>query len=126
MSGPAGERDLLQIAYLSEAAGEMSADERQALADGARAASARSGLTGVLLRHGAHYYGVVEGPRRRVLRRIEEVIVAQGGRGVRILREEEIAERRFATWSYAEVPAGAHEARAPSSFLWRYCGLQAE
>jgi hypothetical protein len=122
-SGTPEAPDLVQIVYVSVAAAEMSGEELEALAARARERSARARLTGLLLRHGRHYYAVIEGPRRRVFQRIEEIIAEQGQRGLRILREEPIAVRRFANWSYGSVPATGREI-APSEFLWRYCGLR--
>lgn len=116
----------MQVVYVSDAAAEMTARELEALAERSRDRSARGHLTGVLLRHGPHFYGVIEGPQRRVFQRIEEIIAEQGQRGLRILREEAVAERRFANWSYADVPATGREGAMPSEFLWRYCGLRVE
>ena len=121
---PREERDLVQVVYVSNAAGAMSAEERDALAEQARARSAAGRLTGLLLRHGEHYYAVIEGPRRRVFERIEEIIGAQGQRGLRILREEAIRARRFATWSDGDIPAT--DGSAPSAFPWRFCDLRPE
>lgn len=119
-----GDGDLVQLVYVSDAAAEMSPAELDRLAENARDRSACGRITGLLLRHGRHYYAVIEGPRRRVFQRIEEIIAEQGHRGLRILREETIAARRFANWSYGVVPAGARDELAPSDFLWRYCGLR--
>jgi hypothetical protein len=124
-SAQAREKDLVRVVYVSEAAAEMSAEARTALAERSRERSARARLTGLLLRHGRHYYAVIEGPRRRVLQCVEEIIVEQGQRGLRILREEAIPERRFVNWRYGDVPVGSRE-QAPSDFLWRFCGVRAE
>lgn len=124
--GACEERDLVQLVYISDAAAEMSADQLEVLAERSRECSARGRLTGVLLRHGRHFYAVIEGPKRRVFQRIEEIIAEQGQRGLRILREEPITVRRFANWSYGDVPASGREGSMPSEFLWRYCGLQVE
>ena len=117
--------DLVQIVYVSDAAAAMSAEQLDALAGRARERSARARLTGLLLRHGRHFYAVIEGPRRRVFQRIEEIIAEQGQRGLLILREEPIAVRRFTNWSYGSVPTTERES-APSEFLWRYCGLRVD
>ena len=105
---------------MSSAAGAMSAAERAALAAQARARSASARLTGLLLHHGEHYYAVIEGPRRRVLQRIEEIIAEQGQRGLRILREEAIRARRFANWSDGVIPRRRAPLRPTSS-----CGASA-
>ena len=120
------ERDLVQVVYVSDAAAGMSAAALEALAERARDRNACARLTGVLLRHGRHFYAVIEGPQRRVFQRIEEIIEEQGQRRLRVLREEPIAARRFADWSYGVVPASGREGGMPSDFLWRYCGLRME
>ena len=120
------ERDLVQLVYVSDAAAEMTTAELDRLAESAQDRSAGGRLTGLLLHHGRHYYAVIEGPRRRVFERIEEIIAEQGNRGVRILREESIATRRFTTWSYGVVPTGGRDGGGPSEFLWRYCGLRSD
>lgn len=120
------ERDLVQIVYVSSAAAAMSADELDLLAERSRDRSASARLTGLLLRHGEHFYAVIEGPRRGVFKRIEEIIAEQGQRGLQILREEGIRARRFANWSYGVIPVTGREGSAPSEFLWRFCGLRTE
>jgi hypothetical protein len=120
------ERDLVQIVYVSRAAAAMSAEELEMLAEHSRARSIGGRLTGLLLHHGEHFYAVIEGPRRRVFQRIEEIIAEQGQRGLQILREETIRARRFANWSYGVIPVTGRESGAPSEFLWRFCGLRLE
>lgn len=120
------ERDLVQVVYVSSAAAAMSAEELEALAERSRDRSASARLTGLLLRHGEHFYAVIEGPRRRVFQRIEEIIAEQGQRGLQILREETIRARRFVNWSYGIIPVTGREGRSPSEFLWRFCGLRTE
>jgi FAD-dependent sensor of blue light len=117
------ERDLVQIVYVSSAAAAMTPAELATLAENSRDRSDASRLTGLLLQHGEHFYGILEGPRLRVFRRIEEIIAEQGHRGVRILREEPIRVRRFANWSSGVLPALSAEASGPHEFLWRFCGL---
>ena len=113
----------MQIVYVSSAAAAMTSAELETLAENSRDRSDSSRLTGLLLQHGEHFYGILEGPRLRVFRRIEEIIAEQGQRGVRILREEPIRIRRFANWSSGVLPASAPGADAPHEFLWSFCGL---
>ena len=115
------ERDLVQIVYVSAAAARMTPAECAALAETSRDRSDSSRLTGLLLQHGEHFYGIVEGPRLRVFRRIEEIIAEQGQRGVRILREESIGARRFANWSSGVLPASCPDTDGPHAFLWSFC-----
>ena len=118
------ERDLVQIVYLSSAASAMTPDELAVLAENARDRSGPSRLTGLLLQHGEHFYGILEGPRRRVFARIEEIIAEQGQRGLRILREEAIRSRRFANWTSGVLTASSKaETGPPHAFLWTFCDL---
>lgn len=120
------DRDLVQIVYVSSAASSMTTEELETLAEHSRERSVKARLTGLLLRHGEHFYAVIEGPRRGVFQRVEEIIAEQGQRGLQILREETIRVRRFANWSYGVIPVTGREGRAPSEFLWRFCGLRME
>ena len=62
------------------------------------------GLTGLLLFGGSRFYGVLEGPRRRVFGRMEAIITDPRHRALRIISEEEIAAQRFANWSFGRIP----------------------
>jgi len=104
----------------------MDAEERERFAARSRDRSASARLTGLLLQHGKHFYAVIEGPRRRVFQRVEEIIAEQGQRGLQILREESIRARRFVNWSDGVIPATGREGASPSEFLWRFCGLRIE
>jgi hypothetical protein len=117
------ERDLLRIVYVSSAAAAMTSSELARLAENSRDRSDSSRLTGLLLQHGEHFYGILEGPRLRVFRRIEEIIAEQGQRGVRVLREDPIRVRRFANWSSGVLPASGAKGDGPHEFLWSFCGL---
>lgn len=63
----------------------------------------------------------MEGPRRRVFQRIEEIIADQSQRGIRILREEPIRHRRFSNWTFGSLPGGQVDPDYPSEFLWTFC-----
>lgn len=110
--------------YVSSAAAGMGAEELEALALTARDRSVSARLTGLLVHHGPHFYAIIEGPRRRVFERVEEIIAERGQRDLRILREEAIRCRRFSNWSFGTVPAAECDAASPSEFLWRFCGLR--
>jgi len=102
----------------------MSPEELAALESMSRDRSVSARLTGLLLHHGQHCYTVIEGPRRRVFERIEEIIAEQGQRSLQILREEAIRCRRFSNWSFGIVPVAERDGASPSEFLWRFCGLR--
>jgi hypothetical protein len=90
------------------------------MATRSRDRSDASRLTGLLLHHGAYFYAILEGPRRQVFQRIEEIIAERGQSGLRILREEPIGCRRFANWSFGALPA-APGSEGPHAFLRNLC-----
>ena len=62
---------------------------------------------------------MLEGPRRRVFARMEAIIADRRHSGLRILREETIAARRFENWSFGSLPATARAADdAGEDFVW--------
>ena len=74
-------------------------------------------MTGLLIHQGDRFYGVLEGPRRRVL-------AAHGGhhqrpapRARRILREEAVAERRFENWTFGALPDPRAGGRPREDFI---------
>jgi len=66
--------------------------------------NAARGLTGLLLYGGGRFYGVLEGPRRRVFARMELIITDPRHREVQIIREEDVPGLRFANWSFGRMP----------------------
>jgi hypothetical protein len=96
--------DLVQIVYVSCAAPGLTEADLDAIAECSRVRNAAAGLTGLLLHQGTSFYGVLEGPRRRVFQRMEAVIADRRHSGLRILREEPIDSRRFANWSFGLLP----------------------
>lgn len=115
------ERDLVQIVYVSAAAAALTADQLAAMAARARDRSEAARLTGLLLHRDSYFYAIVEGPRRKVMQRMEEIIAEGGERRLRILREEPIASRRFVNWSFGQLPESESEPDGPDGFLWRFC-----
>lgn len=97
--------DLVQLVYASTAAPALSAADLDAIAAASRTRNEAIGLTGLLLHQGRSFYGVLEGPKRRVFARMERIITDPRHFRVRILREEDVAARRFANWSFGVLPA---------------------
>lgn len=104
MGADPAESDLIQLVYTSDGARGLSQDEVQVLADQLARAHARAGLTGLLLQQGDSFYGVLEGPRRRLFARIERMIADPRLSRINVLREEPIASRRFGNWSFGALP----------------------
>ncbi len=98
-------RDLLRLVYVSAAARPLGADDLEAIAKVSERNNAARGLTGLLLFGGARFYGVLEGPRRRVLSRMEAIITDPRHRDLRIIIEDDITAQRFANWSFGRIPA---------------------
>jgi hypothetical protein len=110
----------VQLVYVSCAASGLTPDDLEAIAAVSRARNAAAGLTGLLLHQGGSFYGVLEGPRTRVFQRMEAIITDRRHAGLRILREEPVAARRFASWSFGTLPVPArHDDRDRSEhFIW--------
>ena len=110
----------MQLVYVSSAAPGLTPDDLEGIAEVARARNTSTGLTGLLLHQGGSFYGVLEGPRTRVFKRMEAIITDRRHSGVRILREERIAAHRFANWSFGVLPVAAKlDIRdASEDFIW--------
>ena len=110
----------MQLVYVSSAAPGLTRDNLEAIAGSARARNAAAGLTGLLLHQGGSFYGVLEGPRTRVFQRMEAIITDRRHSGLRILREEPVAARRFANWSFGALPVSARRDDRDRSedFIW--------
>ena len=110
------EKDLVQLVYVSSAAPALGADDLDAIAARSATNNAALGITGFLMHNGAYFYGVLEGRRRHVFTRMEEIITDRRHSTLRILREEAIATRRFENWTFSSLPAagGGRAQRAKS------------
>ena len=110
----------MQLVYVSSAAPASRRPISTPSPPVARREQRALGLTGLLLHQGAHFYGVLEGPRRQVFARMEEIITDRRHSRLRILREESIATRRFDNWSFGfcrrRRQHGAR--RRPEDFIW--------
>lgn len=115
------ERDLLQLVYASKVAPGVTDDDLETIAAISQSRNEAAGLTGLLLRQGEAFYGVLEGRSRLVLARMEAIASDRRHSGVRILREEAIEQRRFASWSYGVLPApsGLSESDPGEDFINR-------
>ena len=82
------EKDLVQLVYVSSAAPALGADDLDAIAARSATNNAALGITGFLMHNGAYFYGVLEGRRRHVFTRMEEIITDRRHSTLRIIREE--------------------------------------
>jgi hypothetical protein len=101
------ERDLLRLVYVSAAAPSLGPDDLAAIAGSSAERNRAAGLTGLLLHEGDSFYAVLEGPRRRLLARMERIITDRRHSGVEILLEAATADRRFDSWSFGSLPDSA-------------------
>jgi len=97
----------VQLVYVSSAAPGLTAGDVVAIAEVSRARNDSAGLTGLLLHQGDSFYGVLEGPQRRVFQRMESIICDRRHSQLKILREEQAQARRFNNWSFGTLPRSA-------------------
>lgn len=97
---------LMQIVYVSAAARGLTDDRIDRIRVSSERNNARLGITGLLLHQGASFYAVLEGGRRNLFRLMETIITDPRHRDVLILRECDVARRRFDNWSFASIPRG--------------------
>lgn len=120
-TGKKTERDLVQLVYVSSAAPALTPADLEAIAESSRVQNESSGLTGLLLHQGRSFYGVLEGPQRRVFQRMESIISDRRHFGLRILREEAIPRRRFENWTFGVLPTSAKTTdlrEGREEFIW--------
>lgn len=98
--------DLVRIVYVSAAARPLGQADLDAIERSAARHNAARGLTGLLLFGSGRFYGVLEGPRRRVFSRMERIVVDPRHRNLVVLREEAIDAPRFANWTFGSIPEG--------------------
>jgi hypothetical protein len=94
----------------------VGAGELSDIAKRSAAHNAQAGLTGFLFVNSNRFYGLLEGPRRRVLARMERIITDPRHRNLRVLREEDVKSRRFSNWSFG-LPPPATGSAASEAFI---------
>lgn len=104
-TGPTGGASsaLVRVVYVSSAARQLRAGDLDSIADVSERGNRTRGLTGLLLYGGRRFYGVLEGPQRRVFACMERIIVDPRHHSVRIVREDAIRAQRFANWSFGSM-----------------------
>ena len=106
--------ELLRLVYVSISAPALDAEDLAAIAARSAARNRELGLTGLLMHNGQQFYGILEGPRRRVLACMERIITDRRHRGLRILREHPVETRRFDNWSFCPLPRPEAGWRGPA------------
>lgn len=113
--------DLIRLVYISRRAKDLGPADYAAIEASSQRRNMAARITGLLIVQGRFFHAVMEGPSRQVLRRMEVIITDPRHHDLRILREEPIAQRRFANWSFGQVPdspARALDTDSPDSFIF--------
>lgn len=98
----------MQIVYTSTAVRPLGADDLDAIRIASERNNSARGLTGFLLYQGGRFYGLIEGPRRALMARMEKIIADPRHRDLRVLREADVSSYRFRNWTLSHLPdAGA-------------------
>lgn len=112
-SAEKAERDLIRLVYASHARADLAAADLDAIEASARRNNAARGLSGFLIHGGHRFYGLLEGPRRRVLARMEKIMLDPRHRRIVVVSEEDVQERRFSSWSFCRLSAEGDGADGP-------------
>lgn len=94
---------LVQLVFRGEPAEALDEVRLRLVTGGWNALHPQLGLTGLMIRFGTTFVGVVEGPRAAVLARLETMSSDSILSGLAVLREAEIERRRFATWRFQDL-----------------------
>jgi hypothetical protein len=124
-AGPEAPRDLVRLDYISAASGPLAPADLAAIEAAGLRNNAARGLTGLLLFGGGRFYGLLEGPQRRVFARMERIITDPRHRSLCILREDTVSERRFSNWSFSRMPDGDDTRGDPAALDRFLLGLAA-
>lgn len=108
---------LVRLLYASRASEALSPQVVDALVEQCRINNPRRGITGVLCHSGDTFIQVLEGGRQEVSRLYNTIAGDARHREVILLAYEEIAERRFCSWSMGQVNLD----KVNPSILLKYC-----
>lgn len=118
---------IFQVIYVSTATAPLAPEELKTLSTRARARNAAQGLTGFLFHQPPRFYGVLEGPERKVLARMEAIVTDPRHRGLTVLREERVAEARYRNWAFGLLPQArpGSELAVSAEFVYSLAGVGA-
>ena len=97
---------LIRLLYASRAAQPVSQEVIEQILASSRARNPALGITGILCHGGDIFMQVLEGGREAVNTLYKEIVCDERHREVVILHYEEIAERRFGSWTMGQVNLG--------------------
>lgn len=93
------EPPLISVSYISKATQDMGVLALMRLTDQAAQLNQKLGLSGVLFYENQYFGQILEGPHAEVMRIWEKIQLDLRHQRVRLLKLEEIQERRFPAWS---------------------------
>jgi hypothetical protein len=96
---------LYQLAYASQAAKPMTVTELEKILVDARAGNLTRNVTGVLLYIDGVFFQLLEGEKDVVLRLLDSITKDTRHGSLKVICENEAAERAFGGWSMAYVDA---------------------
>ena len=94
---------LVRLLYVSRSAQPVSDAFIESILDQSRRHNPGLGITGVLCQSGEFFLQVLEGGRASVNQLYGEIVRDERHRDVMVLHYEEVRERRFASWTMAQV-----------------------
>ena len=94
---------LVQLLYASRAASTVTAEMTESILQQSRAKNPEMGITGVLCQGGDVFMQVLEGGRAPVNELYNTIVRDPRHEQVLLLHYQEVAERRFASWTMGHV-----------------------
>jgi hypothetical protein len=107
---------LVRLLYASRSAQPVSAEVTEAILAQSRSRNPDMGITGILCQSGDIFMQVLEGGRGPVNQLYNHIVRDDRHKDVVVLHYEEIAERRFASWTMGQV----NLAKVNPSMLLKY------
>lgn len=94
---------LVRLLYVSRSAQPVSDEFIESILEQSRKHNPELGITGVLCQSGEFFLQVLEGGRSAVNLLYSQIVRDERHRDVMVLHYEEVRERRFASWTMAQV-----------------------
>lgn len=110
--------DLVAIAYKSQAARDLTADDLERILLSARSFNAASCVSGVLLHHDDSFFQYFEGPTQAIAETYERIRKSTSHKDLVQLADRPISERQFGSWhmGFCETPATTLQALANTTW----------
>lgn len=92
---------MYQLAYVSDAVGEMTVEDLLALLQTARRKNAERGITGILIYQNGHFAQVLEGDKNKVAELYKKIAADERHTNVNLALMHDVPSREFGNWSMA-------------------------